>query len=95
MAKFNRATLTFGEDTKSATFLGYKTWEALLPTPEEKKDKAYAKRVINISSHSKHSGEESSIISEADKRVLKYVFEQIDEKFKFASAEIESPKNKD
>lgn len=80
---------------KSATFLGYKTWEALLPTVEGKQDNPYAKRVINISSHSKHSGEESSIISEDDKRVLKYVFEQIDEKFKFASAETEAPKNKD
>ena len=54
---------------KMATFLGYKNWgELLVPVRGDKE--AYMKRILNLSSHSKHSAEEIVMISDADKRML-------------------------
>lgn len=55
---------------KTSTFLGYTNWEELLP---QEARSAYYRRILNLSSHSKHHGEESSIIEENDKRVLRYL----------------------
>jgi wobble nucleotide-excising tRNase len=55
---------------KTSTFLGYTNWEELLPTEARS---AYYRRILNLSSHSKHHGEESSIIKENDKKVLRYL----------------------
>lgn len=55
---------------KTSTFLGYANWEELLP---QEARSAYYRRILNLSSHSKHHGEESSIIEENDKRVLRYL----------------------
>jgi wobble nucleotide-excising tRNase len=57
---------------KTSTFLGYNKWEDLLP---QEARGAYYKRIINLSSHSKHHGEETSIIEEGDKRVMSYLIE--------------------
>ena len=43
----------------------------------------YESRIINISSHSKHSGDEITELSDADKRVLKYLLEQLKVNYKF------------
>lgn len=59
---------------KTSTFLGYSKWEELLPRESRN---AYYNRIINLSSHSKHSGEETSIIEENDKRVLKYLVGEV------------------
>ncbi|MFA6832092.1 MAG: AAA family ATPase [Bacteroidaceae bacterium] len=59
---------------KTSTFLGYSKWEDLLP---QESRSAYYDRIINLSSHSKHSGEETSIIEENDKRVLKYLVGEV------------------
>ena len=59
---------------KTSTFLGYKKWDELLP---EDSRSAYYKRILDLSSHSKHSGEESSIIKDDDKRVLRYLLPEI------------------
>jgi hypothetical protein len=65
---------------KTSTFLGYNSWEELLP---QESREAYYKRIINLSSHSKHHGEESSIIEEDDKRVLGYLIGEIKRNYGF------------
>lgn len=59
---------------KTSTFLGYNNWESLLP---EESRRAYYKRIINLCSHSKHHGEEISIVEENDKRVLRYLVNEV------------------
>lgn len=58
---------------KTSTFLGYVNWGELLPKESRE---AYCKR-INLYSHSKHSGEETSIVKEEDKRVLRYLVNEV------------------
>ncbi|NVJ85788.1 MAG: AAA family ATPase [Algoriphagus sp.] len=59
---------------KTSTFLGFNNWEELLPRDARE---AYYNRIINLSSHSKHHGEEVSILDENDKRVLGYLVREI------------------
>lgn len=59
---------------KTSTFLGFNNWEELLPTDSRE---AYYKRIINLSSHSKHHGEEISILDDNDKRMLGYLVKEI------------------
>ena len=59
---------------KTSTFLGYHKWEELLP---QESREAYYRRIINLSSHSKHNGEEISIVEENDKRVLGFLVNEI------------------
>ncbi len=49
---------------KTSTFLGYNKWEELLP---EQSRRAYYNRIINLSSHSKHHGEESQLYKKMTK----------------------------
>jgi wobble nucleotide-excising tRNase len=60
---------------KTSTFLGNQNWGELLPerTPGERD--SYLARIINISSHSKHTNEEIFDLTESDKRVLGYLME--------------------
>uniref|UniRef100_UPI002FC9DBEF anticodon nuclease n=1 Tax=Chryseobacterium aquaticum TaxID=452084 RepID=UPI002FC9DBEF len=67
---------------KTSTFLGYNKWRDLLP---QESQEAYYNRIINLSSHSKHTGDEISIIEENDKRVLGYLVQQIKETYSFYS----------
>lgn len=59
---------------KTSTFLGYTNWDELLP---QESRSAYYRRILNLSSHSKHHGEESYIIEENEKRVLRYLVEEV------------------
>ncbi len=68
---------------KTSTFLGYKKWGDLLPKTDDGKINPYEARIINISSHSKHAGEEVADLSEDDKRVLAYLVRQINEMYRF------------
>lgn len=68
---------------KTSTFLGYEEWGNLLSKIDENSSKLYEKRIINISSHSKHSGDEVFDISENDKRVLKYLVNEIKKTYLF------------
>jgi wobble nucleotide-excising tRNase len=70
---------------KTSSFLGYEKWGDLLPAIDDEGPNPYEARLINISSHSKHSGEEVTAIKEDDKRVLKYLVEQINEMYRFQS----------
>jgi wobble nucleotide-excising tRNase len=68
---------------KTSTFLGYKRWGDLLPKNEDGRTNPYEARIINISSHSKHSGEEVAELTEDDRRVLKYLVRHLNETYRF------------
>ena len=65
---------------KTSTFLGYNKWEELLP---QESREAYYRRIINLSSHSKHHGEEIAIVEENDKRVLGFLVNEIKRMYGF------------
>lgn len=67
---------------KTSTFLGHKKWRNLLP---EDAQEAYYNRIINLSSHSKHHGEEISVIEENDKRVLGFLVGELKRMYGFQS----------
>ena len=71
---------------KTSTFLGYKNWFELLTSVEGDRD-SYIKRIINLSSHSKHSGEEISKITENDKNVFKHLVKEIFKIYRFNNIE--------
>ena len=57
---------------------------------------SYFNRIINLSSHSKHHGEEVSILEESDKRVLGFLVREIIIKiyhFKPTITEVENQEN--
>ncbi|MGC4018491.1 MAG: AAA family ATPase [Muricomes sp.] len=68
---------------KTSTFLGYDNWGELLPKMEDGRTNPYESRIINISSHSKNSGDEITELSDADKRVLKYILKEIKGNYQF------------
>jgi hypothetical protein len=65
---------------KTSTFLGYENWRKLLP---EESREAYYNRIINLSSHSKHTGDEVSAIQDSDRRVLGYLVREIKTAYRF------------
>jgi len=67
---------------KTSTFLGYNKWEDLLP---QESREAYYRRIINLSSHSKHNGDEISIVEENDKRVLSFLVGEVKRMYGFKS----------
>lgn len=75
---------------KTATFLGYKRWEHLLPSTSDGGPNPYAKRIINFSSHSKHSAEEPPHLSPEEKKVLGYVVSHIIDTYGFTLKELEN-----
>lgn len=70
---------------KTSTFLGYEKWGNLLPQVDDGRANPYETRIINISSHSNHAGEEVTELTEEDKRVLSYLVRQINEMYRFKS----------
>lgn len=72
---------------KTSTFLGYKKWGDLLPKTDNGKTNPYEARIINISSHSKHAGEEVADLTEDDKRVLRYLVNEINTMYRFQQIE--------
>ncbi|MEA9831288.1 AAA family ATPase [Xanthomonas campestris pv. raphani] len=72
---------------KTSTFLGYRKWGDLLPKNDDGRANPYEARIINISSHSKHAGEEVAELTEDDKRVLKFLVTEFNKTYKFQKAE--------
>lgn len=70
---------------KASTFLGYVHWKNLLPNETEGAQEGYYNRIINLCSHSKHHGEEISILDDNDKRVLGFLVEEIKRMYSFKS----------
>lgn len=71
---------------KTSTFLGIVEWKellTLLPNDSEGASDAYYNRIINLCSHGKHSGEETSLITENDKKVLGFLVREIKKTYHF------------
>lgn len=68
---------------KTATFLGYKRWELLLPETGDGLPNPYAKRIVNFSSHSKHAAEEVSPLKPEEKKVLETLVKHIVSEYRF------------
>jgi hypothetical protein len=68
---------------KTSTFLGYDNWGELLFKITKENPEPYITRIVNISSHSKHSGDEVAELSDDDKRVLNYLLKGIKETYHF------------
>lgn len=71
---------------KTSTFLGVVEWKellSLLPNDSEGASDAYYNRIINLCSHGKHSGEETSLITENDKKVLGFLVREIKKTYHF------------
>lgn len=62
---------------KTATFLGYKRWEHLLPETDDGLPNPYAKRIVNFSSHSKHAAEEVQPLKPEEKKLLESLVKHI------------------
>ncbi len=67
---------------KLSTFLGYDEWKELLPNELSSKEDYY-NRILNLSSHSKHSGEETSKVIPEDKEKLEVLVGAIKKTYKF------------
>ncbi|MAN73025.1 MAG: anticodon nuclease [Henriciella sp.] len=72
---------------KTATFLGHRKWGDLLPPTDDGTPDTYATRIINLCSHSAHSGEEAAIIEDDDKRVLGFLVRRMIQDYSFKSHE--------
>lgn len=70
---------------KTSTFLGYVEWKQLLPNEAEGSRDGYYNRIINLSSHSKFSGEEVSVLTTQEKDVLKHLVREITRIYNFKS----------
>jgi len=68
---------------KTATFLGYKGWVELLPKDENGNPDTFANRILNLSSHSAHAGEEIGDIEEHDKEKLYELINFLSAEYKF------------
>ncbi|MCR8643026.1 AAA family ATPase [Paenibacillus sp. N1-5-1-14] len=67
---------------KTSTFLGYSHWKDLL-VPVRGSGVGYENRILNLSSHSKHSGEEIVELTNDDKNILRHLFSEINELYRF------------
>lgn len=65
---------------KKSTFLGYRSWEEIIP--ESEKDKVH-RRYLNLFSHDKQSVEEFPEITEDDKEQFKVIYKSFIEKYYF------------
>jgi wobble nucleotide-excising tRNase len=68
---------------KTATFLGYKDWVELLPNDDDGNPDPLANRILNLSSHSAHAGEEISDVEENDKDKLRQLVDFLSNEYKF------------
>ena len=68
---------------KTATFLGHKRWEDLLEKVDGNPD-PFSSRILNLSSHSAHAGEEVTDIEEKDKAKLDELVKFLTKTYGFA-----------
>lgn len=68
---------------KTATFLGYKSWTKLLPKDPSGNPDPFANRILNLSSHSANSAEESSLEEDSAKEKLKELVIYLSNEYKF------------
>lgn len=68
---------------KTAIFLGYSDWQGLLPQVKGEPD-PFANRILNLSSHSAHSGDEIGEVQENDKDKLIELVVYLEDNYKFS-----------
>lgn len=68
---------------KTATFLGYSNWEKLLPIVNGEPD-PFANRILNLSSHSAHTGDEIGEVQENDINKLIELVNYLESNYKFS-----------
>lgn len=68
---------------KTATFLGHKHWGNLISKTDLGDKEPYVKRILNVSSHSKHSGEDTNILTQGDKLMFKRIVKEISSTYQF------------
>ncbi len=68
---------------KLATFLNYEDWGELISNTNLGDKEPYVKRILNITSHSKHSGNESRVLQEPEKRIFKRLVKEILKTYNF------------
>lgn len=73
---------------KTATFLGYTSWPKLLPKGNDGNPDPFANRILNLSNHSAHSGEEVAEIQENDKVKLIELVKYLSTEYKFWKQEV-------
>jgi wobble nucleotide-excising tRNase len=66
---------------KTSTFIGTNRWEELLPSTDSGRSNPYLKRILNLSSHSKHSGEEVAEPNDDDKRVFQFLIQKLNQMY--------------
>lgn len=76
---------------KTATFLGYKRWELLLPDKGEGQPDPVAKRIVNFSSHSKHAAEEVAPLKPEEKQILARLVKHLVERHGFRQQQQQPP----
>ncbi len=69
---------------KTATFLGYPRWEDLLEKTAEGASNPFASRIMNLSSHSAHAGEEVAEVEDKDKENLSELVKYLTETYGFS-----------
>lgn len=70
---------------KTATFLGHSKWESLLPLMPDGSRDPFANRILNLSSHSAHAGEEIAEVQENDKTKFIELIEFLEREYKFSN----------
>lgn len=68
---------------KTATFLGHKGWAELLPKSDDGNPDPFANRILNLSSHSAHAGEETGEVEENDKQKLENLVDYLSSEYGF------------
>ncbi len=72
---------------KTATFLGFLRWEDLLEKTADGVPDPFASRILNLSSHSAHAGEEVAEIEDSDKENLTQLVSFLTETYRFKMQE--------
>ena len=72
---------------KMATFLGYNYWPELLPKTVDGKPDSFANRILNLSSHSAHAGEEIAVVEDIDKEKLEKLVNYLTQTYGFRKQE--------
>lgn len=67
---------------KTTIFMGYNKWSDLLPQTVDVNQNLYEKRIINMRSHSKYSGEEVKELTDDEKRILIRLIGHLDKIYK-------------
>lgn len=89
--KINKYHFTFLRNIleKTATFLGYKHWEDLLKKMNNGSPDPLTSRMLNLSSHSAHGGEETSEIRPEHEQKLEEVVSDLINTYGFNTQEVE------